>query len=89
MSNRLKPSDLRLKHNCQQCGEWMTAHAVPWGEPLAMLVTGYCGKCGGTYLSLRAANEQGDAAPAALQLAGHFLQVFPGSSKPNLSIVKN
>ncbi len=73
---RLKPSDLRIKHQCSTCGHWHVAHAVPWGEPVAMLVTGYCGQCGATYLSLRGVD--GDAGGAALQLCGTLLQGFPG-----------
>lgn len=69
----LKPSDLRLKHQCQQCQAWHAAHAVPWGEPLAFLVTGYCPHCGASYLSLRQGSKEG-VAPAARQLADYFGQ---------------
>lgn len=41
-----------------------------------MLVTGYCGQCGATYLSLRGVD--GDAGAAALQLCATLLQGFPG-----------
>lgn len=72
----LKPSDLRIKHQCSDCQAWLTAHAVPWGQPVALLVTGYCGHCGATYLSFR--GTEGDASPAALQLVSALLQGFPG-----------
>lgn len=72
----LKPSDLRIRHQCSDCGHWLTAHAVPWGEPVALLVTGYCGHCGSTYLSFR--GVEGDAGPAALHLCHTLLQGFPG-----------
>lgn len=72
----LKPSDLRIRHQCDQCGHWHTVHAVPWGDPVALLVTGYCGRCGATYLSFR--GTEGDAGPAALQLVHTLLQGFPG-----------
>ena len=70
---RLKPSDLRLKHQCQQCQQWHTAHALPWGAPLAFLVTGYCPKCGASYLSLRQGSEKG-VSGAAQQLSDYFRQ---------------
>lgn len=73
---RLKPSDLRIKHQCETCHHWGIAHAVPWGEPMALLVTGFCGHCGATYLSFRAV--EGDAGPAALHLVSTLLQGFPG-----------
>lgn len=88
MTNQLRPSDLKLKHNCQKCGQPMTAHAVPWGSPLAFLVTGYCGKCGGTYLSLREGSEEGITG-AAQQLIEHFHQVVLRKGQPDLNIVKN
>lgn len=85
-SGQLRPSDLRLKHQCEQCGGWHAAHALPWGEPLAFLVTGYCGHCGASYLSLRQGSKEG-VAPAARQLAAHFgqfsFQVQPGMPANN------
>lgn len=80
---RLKASDLRIKHQCTKCDHWLTAHAVPWGEPLAMLVTGYCSHCGASYLSLRDASEEGIEG-AALDLARYFLQVAPGLGQPDM-----
>lgn len=77
----LKPSDLRIKHQCHQCDHWHTAHAVPYGAPLALLITGYCPHCGATYLSLREASEEG-VGGAARQLADHFLQVAPFAEQP-------
>lgn len=80
---RLKPSDLRIKHQCQQCERWHTAHAVPYGAPLALLVTGYCPHCGATYLSLREASEEG-VCGAAQQLADHFLQAVVRNSQSGM-----
>lgn len=79
---RLKPSDLRIKHQCTKCQHWMTVHAVPWGEPLALLVTGYCFRCGASYMSLREATGEG-VAGAAQQLVDHFTQVVPGVVRTN------
>lgn len=65
-----KASELRLKHQCAQCNKWHTAHAIPWGEPLAFLVTGYCPNCGASYLSLR---DTGDGVSgAASDLSRYF-----------------
>lgn len=79
----LKPSDLRIKHQCLQCEHWLTAHAVPYGAPLAFLVTGYCPHCGATYLSLREGSEEG-VGGAAQQLIEHFLQVVPRKVQPDM-----
>lgn len=77
-SGKLRAKDLRIKHQCTKCQHWLTAHAVPWGEPLALLVTGYCGHCGASYLSLRDASESGIGG-AAQQLSEYFLQAVPGT----------
>lgn len=81
---RLKPSDLRIRHQCTKCDRWHTAHAIPWGEPLALLVTGYCPHCGASYLSLRQASEEGIGG-AACDLARHFLQIAPGAEQPDMT----
>ncbi len=78
-----KLSDLRIKHQCQQCQHWHTAHAVPYGDPLAFLVTGYCPQCGATYLSLRHGSDEG-VGGAAQQLAQHFLQAAPVMVQPGM-----
>lgn len=71
---RLRPSDLRLKHQCTKCGAWHAAHALPWGNPLAFLITGFCPHCESSYLSLRQGTSEG-IGPAAQQLVEHFGQV--------------
>lgn len=81
---RLKPSDLRIKHQCTKCERWHTAHAIPWGRPLALLVTGYCSHCGSSYLSLRQAGEDGIEG-AANDLARHFLQIVPEAEQPEIN----
>lgn len=65
-----KASDLRLKHQCAKCDKWHTAHAIPWGEPLAFLVTGYCPHCGASYVSLRETGE--GVSGAAADLSRYF-----------------
>lgn len=77
MSLQIKASDLRIKHQCTNCSKWYTAHAVPWGDPLAIFVTGYCTHCHETYLSMRSVDGNTDAIQPMLQLVGHLLQCIP------------
>ena len=82
-SGKLRAKDLRHKHQCQQGECWHTAHAVPYGAPLALLITGYCPHCGATYLSLREASEEG-VSGAAQQLVEHFSQALVRNAQPGM-----
>lgn len=75
-SDKIKPSDLRIRHQCGSCQRWITVHATIWGEPHALLKVGFCGHCQSSYFGIDGMG--GDAAPAALQLVAHLLQRFPG-----------
>nr|QBM91789.1 hypothetical protein pA22BJ1_p04 [Pseudomonas sp.] len=65
-NSKFKLSDLTLKRVCTSCSKPITAHGVPFGKPLSLLVTGFCEHCQSTYLSLDGLGN--DCGPAALQL---------------------
>jgi hypothetical protein len=68
-----QPGDLYAEKACQQCGKAVRVKAVPFGEPMALLLTGVCGHCYSTVIALDAMD--GDVRVAALQLAEMFHQV--------------
>lgn len=80
MSTRIKSSDLRIKHQCQNCSQWITAHATLWGEPHALLKVGFCTHCQHSYFGVDGMGD--NAAPAVLQLVSHLLKSFPGTQQP-------
>lgn len=80
-NSKFKLSNLRLKRLCESCSKPMTAHAVPFGKPVSLLVTGFCEHCQSTYVSMDGLGK--DCAPAALQLAGHFLKTLSVGANMN------
>lgn len=82
MSHRIKPSDLRIKHQCENCHRWITVHATLWGEPYALLKVGFCSHCQHSYFGVDGMGE--NAAPAVLQLVSHLLKSFPGVKSESL-----
>lgn len=82
MSARIKPRDLRIRHQCENCQQWITAHATLWGEPYVLLKVGFCGHCQHSYFGVDGMGV--DASPAVLQLVGHLLSKFPESRSASL-----
>ncbi len=72
-TDKIKSRDLRLKAVCNACGKPHTAHMVPYGEPMVLLITGWCEHCQSTKISFD--SPDGDVRVAAGQLAEFFGQV--------------
>jgi tetrahydromethanopterin S-methyltransferase subunit H len=70
---KIKARDLRQKRLCSECGKPHTAHMVPYGEPMILLVTGWCEHCQSTKISFD--SPDGDVRAGAGQLAAFFGQV--------------
>lgn len=68
-----RPGDLYVERICQECGDTVKVKAVPFGKPMALLLTGVCETCYSTLITLDAMG--GDLSGAALQLADMFHQV--------------
>lgn len=81
-TDKIKPSDLRIRHQCGSCQRWITVHATIWGEPHALLKVGFCGHCQSSYFGIDGMGE--NAAPAVLQLVSHLLKQFPGVTAPSV-----
>lgn len=79
-SDKIKPSDLRIRHQCGSCQRWITVHATVWGEPHVLVKVGFCVHCQSSYFGIDGMGE--NAAPAVLQLVGHLLKQFPGVAGP-------
>lgn len=81
-ADKIKPSDLRMRHQCGCCQRWITVHATIWGDPYALVKVGFCGHCQSSYFGVDGMGE--NAAPAVLQLVSHLLKQVPGVTASNV-----
>lgn len=71
---KVDPCNLTHRCICDECGGVMKANAVPFGDPLALLITGVCQHCYSTRISVDAM-QSGDVRTAAMFLAEFFQRV--------------
>jgi len=75
MKTKFKPVDLVFHHACHECSSPVDLHAVPLGDPLYFLKTGYCYSCGTSCLSVDAIGPTADVQKCILDLVGNFLHM--------------
>lgn len=74
MIDRLSSKDLQESDDCGNCGSPMTIHAVPLGNPMFLVRTGWCESCQRARFSLDGCGH--DVRSAANQLVSTLRRTF-------------